>query len=187
MGILVFLKGIIPHIIELKQSKCRVGYGELLLWPARKPKGVGVRVKGKVAFSYTLWLPRPWKRGISSKENESPVTGPGLDVQIQVWRGLWSWRREIKAGPAAKRQQVLSVAGVRDGCMCRSDEEVVVRGLRGAKVGTDTDDLDAVDELLAERRVGDVLVGRAVGLEDELRLVTEAHDGGVERGGDSYG
>ena len=84
VGILVFLKGIIPHIIELKQSKCRVGFGELLLWPARKPKGVGVRVKGKVAFSYTLWLPLPWKRGISSKENESPVTGPGLDAQIQV-------------------------------------------------------------------------------------------------------
>ena len=84
VGILVFLKGIIPHIIELKQSKCRVGYGELLLWPARKPKGVGARGKGKVAFSYTLWLPLPRKRGISSKENESPVTGPGLDVQIQV-------------------------------------------------------------------------------------------------------
>ncbi|MBQ2016536.1 MAG: hypothetical protein II207_06010, partial [Clostridia bacterium] len=54
VGILVFLKGIIPHIIELKQSKCRVGYGELSLWPARKSKGVGVRGQGKVAFSYAL-------------------------------------------------------------------------------------------------------------------------------------
>ena len=24
-----------PHNIELKQSKCRVGYGEMLFWPAR--------------------------------------------------------------------------------------------------------------------------------------------------------
>ena len=85
VGILVFLKGIIPHIIELKQSKCRVGYGELLLWPARKPKGVGARGMGKVAFSYTLWLPLPRKRGILSEENVSPVTGSGLDAQIQVW------------------------------------------------------------------------------------------------------
>ena len=85
MGILVFLKGIIPHIIELKQSKCRLGYGELLLWPARKPKGVGARGMGKVAFSDALWLPLPRKRGILSEENVSPVTGSGLDAQIQVW------------------------------------------------------------------------------------------------------
>ena len=86
VGILVFLKGIIPHIIELKQSKCRVGYGELLLWPARKPKGVGARGMGKVAFSDALWLPLPRKRGILSEENVSPVTGSGVDAQIQVCR-----------------------------------------------------------------------------------------------------
>ncbi len=52
-----------------------------------------------------------------------------------------------KSGPAAKGRQVLLVSGLRDECTGRSDEQVVVRGLRGAEVGADTDDLDAVDEL----------------------------------------
>ena len=41
VGILVFLKGIIPHIIELKQSKCRVGYGDVVLASEKAGRGRG--------------------------------------------------------------------------------------------------------------------------------------------------
>jgi hypothetical protein len=49
------------------------------------------------------------------------------------------------------------------------------------------DDLNAVNEFFAERRVGDVLVLVAVGLQLQLGLVTQAYDSGVERGADNYG
>ena len=65
---------------------------------ARKPKGVGVRGQGKVAFSYTLWLPLPRKNIDKYKFVDVRIRKDLLPEQVFVfdnWCALRPCRRGL--------------------------------------------------------------------------------------------
>lgn len=63
----------------------------VLFWLARKPEGVGVWGQGKVAFSYTLWLPLPHEArrneyGLLARPKDDCFERQGFVVSLRVFR-----------------------------------------------------------------------------------------------------